>query len=518
MYKQKNKILKTMYSLFVSILICTILLTNFSFAANGASDNNNVLTSGNWEYVILDKETAGIVRYNGNEEKVVVPAKIGNYKVEEVGFGYYEDFRAFWKNGSNTNEITFSEGIKKINFHSTSNSNIKKINLPGSIENISEEDIDDIRYFSLDYIEVSKQSNVYYSDNGVLCEINEDGTRKLLIYPEKKLDTDYTVPNNINIIGKKAFNSCQNLETLRLSSSVTQVEKDAIYYNYNLKEIYLSSSVTDIKGSSIDDCYNLENITVDENNSKYKSIDGVLFEKRAYGSVSSGNYYYILVKYPSGKEDESYTVPETVGELSEYAFADCNNLKNVQLSNNGIIHTIPEGAFENCIQLENINIPNSVEYIGKRAFYGCGEGGNYKDSDQGLKNFVIPNSVEEIDENAFSFCCFDSNLKIEMTDGIINTEAFSRVNIFISAESNIIQIPDILNKAQDIEYNFKFNSYVQERLNEYKENYPEEFEKYKQNAYEEYSNSFQNIQKFYFDGCKIEENKIILIQKINEDN
>ena len=52
------------------------------------------------------------------------------------------------------------------------------------------------------------------------------------------------------------------------------------------------------------------------------------------------------------------------------------------------------GAFEKCNKLKNVTIPNSVTYIGARAFYDC----------DSLISITIPNSVTSIDRQAFGSC------------------------------------------------------------------------------------------------------------------
>lgn len=64
----------------------------------------------------------------------------------------------------------------------------------------------------------------------------------------------------------------------------------------------------------------------------------------------------------------------------------------------GNITTIPNYAFEDCVNLTNITIPNNVTLIGKDAFKNC----------HSLINITIPNSVTSIEETAFWYC---SNLK-----------------------------------------------------------------------------------------------------------
>lgn len=51
-------------------------------------------------------------------------------------------------------------------------------------------------------------------------------------------------------------------------------------------------------------------------------------------------------------------------------------------------------AFENCKQLQSVNIPTTIKHIGKFAFKNC----------VSLKSIVIPEGVLGIDEGAFDHC------------------------------------------------------------------------------------------------------------------
>lgn len=72
----------------------------------------------------------------------------------------------------------------------------------------------------------------------------------------------------------------------------------------------------------------------------------------------------------------------------------------------GVTH-IPDGAFEGCTSLENINLPNTLESIGKDAFRGCSK----------LKLPSLPASLEEIGEGAFFGCTSVEEFRIDADNG-----------------------------------------------------------------------------------------------------
>ena len=63
---------------------------------------------------------------------------------------------------------------------------------------------------------------------------------------------------------------------------------------------------------------------------------------------------------------------------------------------------IPEDAFEQCLMLVNMILPNSIQVIRKNAFLNC----------QGLKTIKLPSNLRYIDSYAFSYCLCLSYIEI----------------------------------------------------------------------------------------------------------
>ena len=74
-----------------------------------------------------------------------------------------------------------------------------------------------------------------------------------------------------------------------------------------------------------------------------------------------------LVKY-RGKET-TYSIPNSVTSIGEYAFSGCTGLTSINITNG--VTTIGWYAFSGCSGLTSITIPNSVIDIGYKAFSGC---------------------------------------------------------------------------------------------------------------------------------------------------
>jgi hypothetical protein len=75
-----------------------------------------------------------------------------------------------------------------------------------------------------------------------------------------------------------------------------------------------------------------------------------------------------LIQYPEGKTG-SYTIPESVASIGNWAFCSCSGLTSVTIPNS--VTVIDDDAFLYCEGLTSITIPVSVTVIGKGAFCGC---------------------------------------------------------------------------------------------------------------------------------------------------
>ena len=60
----------------------------------------------------------------------------------------------------------------------------------------------------------------------------------------------------------------------------------------------------------------------------------------------------------------------TVNDIPQYAFRDCINIENIVLGSG--ITSIGQNAFDSCSRLRTIELPASLSSVGQNAFVGCG--------------------------------------------------------------------------------------------------------------------------------------------------
>lgn len=85
-------------------------------------------------------------------------------------------------------------------------------------------------------------------------------------------------------------------------------------------------------------------------------------------------------------------IPSGVKVLGEHSFAACRKLTEVTFAPGCTLARIPSRAFDGCVLLEAIDVPESVTAIDARAFAGCNS----------LSSFRYPSQLESIGEEAFA--------------------------------------------------------------------------------------------------------------------
>ena len=242
------------------------------------------------------------------------------------------------------------------------------------------------------------------------------------------------------------------------TGTVTFSGSGAIYSSWddriqekNVVSIIINAGITSMDSSAFENCYNLTSITVDIENENYSSENGILFNKDKTK----------IIRYSPGKNDSSYTIPNSVTTIDFGAFECCNNLTSITIPNS--VTYIYRDAFRYCNNLTSVTIPNSVTSIGDWAFDGCNnltnitvdiENENYS-SENGIlfnkdktelicflsaksdSSYTIPNSVTSIGSYAFSGCDNLTSITIPNSVTSIGIYAFRNCdNLTIYCKSN----------------------------------------------------------------------------------
>lgn len=269
-------------------------------------------------------------------------------------------------------DLDIPEGVTTIKRYAFGNcDSVEHVSIPSTAANIDDEDpFDDCT--SVKEYRVAAGNPNYCSVDGVL--FNKAMT-KLFHYPCKNEATEYAVPNG-----------------------VVEIASKALWYSKNLVRLSIPSSVESM--GSLASCNNLEEVSVDPNNTKFCTVDHVLFSKDKTK----------LIFYPVNKSNTSYQIPDSVKIIGGQAFSHCKNLTSISIPNS--VTTIQVQAFYDCENLTSIDIPDSVTELG---WWVCQD-------DTSLETASIGSGVTKMDATFYN--C--SSLKtVTLSDGLTEIESYT---------------------------------------------------------------------------------------------
>lgn len=218
--------------------------------------------------------------------------------------------------------------------------NSETIILPATVSDISDNAFDECN--KLKKIYVDENNETFYSDNGILYMYQWDAgcntyyNNALIRVPSDYQEITFTVKSEVEYIDKDAFNNCKRIE-----------------------------------------CFEVE-----EDNRKYLSVDGVIFEE-------GGANFYCVVRCPEGK-------------AGKFIMPDCSIASSLQGSMTEIYQMVNGNAFLNCTKIEEViftectvsEIRTHTVKIYANAFSGC----------SALTKVIIPYSKVDLNFSSFVDC------------------------------------------------------------------------------------------------------------------
>lgn len=303
---------------------------------------------------------------------------------------------------------------------------------------------------NLEKIEMTKTDCTNYStDEGILLFKNTTDV-EIMRYPPKKVKRDYfpngvtivcercyddaamteiTLPSTLRIIRKWAFRK-NNFETLVFNENLQIIEEGAFQSCSQLKTVKLCSTLTTLGENVFSSCNNLEKFEPSATPGSILAENGILYTnskkillrsppKNAFTDGKFSNDDNLEIIYVGAfQSNENLKTVELKGNLHtihQQAFASCNALKTVTIST-PLLESIGENLFQNDAELETVTLGDGVEMIGSSMFSGCKKLSSVTlgtkiftiessaFSGTAITSIVIPDSCKYIKYSAFQNC------------------------------------------------------------------------------------------------------------------
>ena len=371
---------------FLGILSLLAWLTSFTANAYDAYIDGIYYNFSGTEATVT-YETASYNSYSGN---IVIPETVSYnatiYSVTCIGD------RAFC-NCYDLTSITIPNSVTSIEGAFSGCSGLTSISIPNSVTSIGD--------------------NAFYGCSGL---------------------TSVTIPSRVTSIGSNAFRNCTELTSVIISGRVTSIGGYTFYGCTALTDVYCYATTPPLAHYEYDDgedyyeydAFNKSNITS-------ATLHVPLASIASYRSTNIWSYFGTIVKLKIDFADANVKSrcvwkwdTDGDGELSEVEAAAVTDLGMVFNKKSDItsfdelqyftgLTSINDNAFDECIHLTSVIIPNSVTSIGEYAFVNCYE----------LTSVTIPNSVTSIGYAAFAQCYELTSVTIPNSVNSIGTAAFN---------------------------------------------------------------------------------------------
>lgn len=290
--------------------------------------------------------------------------------------------QAVFGNCSSLKSVMLNEGLEKLPEYVFQNTAIESVILPGSLSSMSP--LVFMNCSNLQSIEAAEGSQKYMSEGEVL--FSKDG-RELVLYPQGNVQSSFTVPDGVQVIGEYAFSDAGNLRSITLSDSVSNL-KDGALIRSGIESLELPDSVTSVGSWICDSCLYLKSVSFGNG---LKTLGYQAFQScKSLVSLNFGSSFTDLglMAFARCSALTEVTIPEGVENIKNGTFGECRALQQVSLPET--LKEIWYQAFFNCASLETISLPGGITSINEQSFWGTA-----------LSEITIPESVLFIGEDAF---------------------------------------------------------------------------------------------------------------------
>ena len=168
--------------------------------------------------------------------------------------------------------------------------------------------------------------------------------------------------DSVEKISTLAFKNCHSLLEIEFPLHMTDIMPNAFQNCVRLQKftLKLNCDLNTIYGQAFSGCSSLKEIGVDDNDTKFVAVNGVLMSK---GKT-------LLKIFLPASTVTIFVVPSTISEIGQYAFQGCSNLRTIVIPE-GSINSVGYHSFEGCTSLSSLFLPPTLTLFGIEAFLNC---------------------------------------------------------------------------------------------------------------------------------------------------
>lgn len=265
-------------------------------------------------------------------------------------------------------KVNFAQlkSLRKISMNAFDKCALTSIYIPGKCTEIAENAF----AFNLNLKEVIVDpANVRYEAES--NALYNKSAKALILYPKMADNKSLIVKAGTDSIIASCFMGHEILEMVSLPNSLTRIGRAAFEDTKKLKSVSIPGSV--------------------------KVLDA-LFSASAIESVELGEGIEVIggSLFTRCNNLKSIVLPKSVKEIGFMAFAECQNLSDVNFQNLSALNMIDSRAFYGCKLLENVDLSNSINLtaITNSSFKDC----------RSLHTLMLPDGLKVIEAEAFMNC------------------------------------------------------------------------------------------------------------------
>lgn len=228
--------------------------------------------------------------------------------------------------------------------------------------------------------------------------VNDDGSSYCLVYGSTQNAgvTEIEIPSEyegVPVIGimSGAFADFKGLQRVTLSEGITYISEHAFMGCEDLIEVNLPSTLTTIGNETFRGCTALTNITLPDGITTIRRnafLSSGVYDNEEYwqsGVMYIGDYLITSNFECSG----DYTVKNGTKTIADRAFDSCMGLSSVTIPES--VKNVGDYAFYACTALQRVVVQGALTYLGGQAFASCSK----------LSEVVLGDGIEEIGGGVF---------------------------------------------------------------------------------------------------------------------